>query len=148
MSTYTQILYQVVFSPKDRAPVLIKANRERLFSYLGGVINKHKSIPIRINGVEDHLHIIMYLHPSTALADLIKDMKIASSIMIKENNLFPGFKGWQAGYSAFTYAAEALDNLTRYVERQEEHHKRKTFREEIVQLLSEHKVEYDERYLP
>ena len=97
--------------------------------------------------MEDHLHIVTHLHPAVALADLVKDINVASSAYIKTQRLFEHFDGWQDGYAAFTYSIEAKDNLIEYVKNQEEHHKTKTFREELVELLKEHGVEYDEKYL-
>lgn len=147
MSTYTQTLYQIVFSTKHRQPTLAKEGREALFKFIWGILKNKRCHLYRINGVEDHLHIVTSLHPSVALADLVKDIKLASSDHIKETVLFPDFGGWQDGYGAFTYAFSAKDNLIRYVKNQEEHHKKKTFREELIELLKEHGVEFDEQYL-
>jgi len=107
MPSYTQILYQIIFSTKNREKVLHKKNRHELFNYIWGVIKNKKSHLYRINGVDDHLHILTHLHPTIALADLIKDIKVSSTLMIKTNNLFPKFKGWQIGYGAFTYSIDA-----------------------------------------
>jgi len=101
----------------------------------------------QINGVEDHLHILSDLNPSIALSDLIKDIKISSNKFIKEQNLFPEFIGWQDGYNAFTYSYNAVPNLVRYIQNQEEHHKKATYIEEIKRLLKEHGIDYDEKYL-
>ncbi len=147
MSTYTQILYQIVFSTKKRERTLTKENRPELFKYIWGILKNKKCHLYRLNGVEDHLHIVTHLHPSVALADLIKDIKIASSDYIKGRRLFEHFGGWQDGYAAFTYSIEAKNNLIEYVINQEEHHKKKTFREELIDLLKEHRVEFDEKYL-
>ncbi|MFM9950726.1 MAG: IS200/IS605 family transposase [Saprospiraceae bacterium] len=147
MSTYTQILYQIVFSTKSRKKTLHKDNREALFRYIWGVFKNKKCHLYQINGVEDHIHIVTHIHPTVALADLIKDIKIASSGFIKEQGLFPGFDNWQDGYAAFTYSIEAKDNLIEYVKNQEAHHKNKTFREELIELLQEHGIEFDEKYL-
>lgn len=147
MGTYTQILYQVVFSPKHRAPVLKKENRGALFKYLYGILKNRKCHVLRINGVEDHIHLVFSLHPSVALADVVKEMKVASSKFIKEENLFPGFTGWQIGYSAFTYSIEAKDQLVKYVMNQEEHHKLKSYKQELIELLLEHEIEWEEKYL-
>ncbi len=101
----------------------------------------------RINGVEDHLHIVTHLHPSVALAGLIKDIKIASSLFIKEQSLFPDFVSWQEGYGAFTYSIKEKDRLINYVKNQEEHHKKSSYKEEFIALLNEHGVAFDEKYL-
>ncbi len=147
MSTYTQILYQLVFSTKQREQTLDKENRPELFKYIWGVLNKSNCHLYRINGVEDHLHIITDLHPSVALADLIKNIKLASSGFIKNNKVFRNFNGWQDGYGAFTYSIKEKDRLIDYVKNQEEHHKVISFRDEYKNLLEEHEIEFDEKYL-
>ena len=147
MSTYTQILYQIVFSTKKRERTLIKDNRADLFRYMWGILENKKCHLYRINGVEDHLHIITHLHPTVALSNLIKDIKVASSIHIKKEGLFPNFNGWQDGYGAFTYSIKAKDHLIEYVKNQEEHHKKYTYQEELRALLIEHGIEFDEKYL-
>jgi REP element-mobilizing transposase RayT len=100
-----------------------------------------------INGVEDHIHIISDIHPAVSLASVVKDIKLASSSLIKSENLFEGFGGWQAGYGAFTYSLEAKQNLIAYVKNQEEHHRKVTYVDEYIKMLHEHGVEFDERYL-
>ena len=148
MSTYTQILYQIVFSTKKRERTLTtKENRTELFKCMWGVLKNKKCHLYRMNGVEDHIHIVTHVHPSVASASLIKDLKLASSGHIKKTNLFPYFSGWQEGYGAFTYSIKEKDNLIEYVKNQEEHHKTKTYREELIELLQEHGIEFDEKYL-
>ena len=147
MSTYTQILYQIVFSTKNREHTLTKPGREELFSYISGVLKNKNCHMYQIGGVADHLHIITHLHPSIALASLVKDIKLASSEHIKTNRIFPLFNGWQVGYSAFTYSFDAKANLVGYVKNQEEHHQANSYKEELVRLLEEFSIEYDEKYL-
>ena len=147
MSTYTQILYQIVFGTKHRERTLIKRDRTELFKYIAGLLKEKDCHLYRINGVEDHLHILTHLHPSVALADLVKDIKLASTFHIKKKLLFPNFGGWQDGYGAFTYSIQAKNNLIEYIKNQEEHHRIKSFEEEYIQLLEEHHIEFDEKYL-
>lgn len=147
MSTYTQILYHIVFSTKNRAPVLAVENRKELYRYIWGILSQKKCHLYRIGGVEDHLHIIMHLHPEIALSQLIKDIKIASSKHIKKNGLFDHFGSWQQGYGAFTHSYKEKDKLINYVKNQEDHHKIKTFKEEYVELLLENKIEFKNEYL-
>jgi REP element-mobilizing transposase RayT len=147
MSTYTQILYQIVFCTRNRKNSLIKENRHELFKYVHGILVKKKCHLYRINGVSDHIHLVTHIHPTISLAVLVKDIKLASTSYIKDQFLFPGFDGWQDGYGAFTYSIDARDNLIEYVKNQEDHHRVKTYREEYVQLLNEHGIEYDEKYL-
>ena len=147
MSTYTQILYQIVFGTKYREKVLLKDGRDELFKYITGLIKNKNCHLYIINGVEDHIHIVTHLHPTVSLSSLVKDIKLASSIYIKENNLFKDFINWQEGYGAFTYSSKEKDRLIEYVKNQEEHHRKKSFREEYVKLLGEHGIEFDEKYL-
>ena len=97
----------------------------------------------RINGVEDHLHIATHIHPSIALSSLVKDVKLASSDYLKENRIFNKFRGWQDGYGAFTYSIIEKNRVIEYIKNQEEHHKKKTFKEEYIELLEEHGIEFD-----
>lgn len=147
MSTYTQIIYQIVFSTKYRKPVLIKENREKLFKDIWGILKNKKCHLYQINGVDDHLHIVTHLHPSVSLSNLVKDIKLGSNSYIKEHQLFPRFKSWQEGYAAFTYTIKEKNRLIQYVQQQEEHHKKMTFKEELIALLNEHEVSFDEKYL-
>ena len=147
MSTYTQILYQIVFGTKYREKVIIKEGRDELFKYITGLIKNKNCHLYIINGVEDHIHIVTHLHPTVSLSSLVKDIKLASSIYIKEKNLFKDFINWQEGYGAFTYSIKEKDRLIEYVKNQEEHHRKKSFREEYVKLLGEHGIEFDEKYL-
>ena len=146
MSTYTQIMYQIVFSTKHRTKCL-NNNREQLFKYISGILKKKNCHLYQIGGVSDHIHIVTHLHPSIALGYLVKDIKIASSKFIKSQDLFPQFSNWQEGYAAFTYSIDAKDNLIKYVLNQEAHHKGQTFIEELQELLKQHNVEYNEKYL-
>jgi len=147
MSTYGHALYQLVFCTKHREKSLIKKDREMLFRYIWGLLNNKKCHLYQIGGVEDHIHIIVDVHPANSISDLIKDIKLSGTEFIKANNLFPQFKGWQTGYAYFTYSNEARANLIGYVKNQESHHHKKTFKEELIELLHEHGVEFDERYL-
>lgn len=147
MGTYTQSVHQIVFATKNRQPCLLKENRPALFQYIWGVIKNDNCHLYRINGVEDHLHIVTHIHPSVSVANLVKDIKVGSSLFIKEKGLFPEFNGWQDGYGAFTYAYKDKDVVIDYVKKQEEHHATKTFKEEYIALLMEHGVEFEEKYL-
>ena len=147
MRTYTQIMYHIVFGTKYREAILVKENRQELFNYIWGILKKKKCHLYRINGVEDHLHIALHIHPSVALASLVKDIKLASSDFIKEKNLFPKFDSWQDGYGAFTHSYRDKNTLIEYVKNQEEHHRTKTYREELIELFREHGIEFDEKYL-
>ena len=147
MSTYTQILYQIVFSTKNREHTLLKINRDELYKYIWGVLKNKNCHLYRIGGITDHIHLVIGLHPAIPLASLIKDIKLASSDHIKALQLFPEFNGWQVGYGGFTYSFKDKDKLIEYVKNQEEHHATKSYLEELKELLKEHGIEYDEKYL-
>lgn len=147
MARYSQILYQVVFSTKHRQSTLLKANRIDLYKYIWGILNEKKCFLYRMGGIEDHIHIVFSLHPSVALADLVRDIKINSANFIKEKGFFPDFEGWQEGYGAFTYSIEAKEALIEYVKNQEEHHKTISSKDEFRTMLKDFGIEFDEKYL-
>jgi len=147
MSTYTQILYQLVFSTYKRERTLTKENRNELFQYIYGILKNKNCQLYYLNGVEDHIHIVTHIHPSIALANLVKDIKLATSSFITDKKLFANFNGWQNGYGAFTYSINEKERIIKYVKNQEEHHKIKSFKEEYIELLKENGVEFEEKYL-
>lgn len=147
MSTHTQIVYQIVFSTKNREKCLLKPSREEVFSYMRGVLWNKKCHPYIINGVEDHVHILTHLHPTISLSSLVKEVKVASHAFIKDNHLIPSFNRWAIGYGAFTYSKDALPNLIRYIKNQEAHHRAESFESEYRKVLEENGVEFDERFL-
>ncbi|MES2778958.1 MAG: IS200/IS605 family transposase [Bacteroidota bacterium] len=146
MSTYTQIIYQIVFGTKYREKTLEKRNRDELFKYITGLLQKKQCHVYQIGGVEDHIHILTHLHPTVALSSLVKDIKMASTDYIKRENLFPQFQGWQNGYGAFTYSIREKDRLIEYIKGQEQHHHKRSSKEEYMLMLKEEAVEYDEKY--
>ena len=147
MSTYTQILYHIIFSTKQREPVLEHKNRPELFKYIWGIFNNKLCHLYRIGGFTDHIHIASHIHPSVSLATLVKDLKVASSTYIKENHMFEKFRAWQIGYAAFTYSYKDKDQLIEYIKNQEIHHQKISFQEELIKLLQKHGIEFDEKYL-
>ena len=147
MSTFTQILYHIVFATKDRQRVLRPERRQELYKYLWGVIRNKDCHLYRIGGVEDHVHILTSLHPRVSLADLVKTIKVSTSMWIKEQRVFPEFESWQEGYSAFTHSIQEKDALVKYIKGQEEHHRVRTFKEELTELLKQAGVAYEEKCL-
>jgi REP element-mobilizing transposase RayT len=147
MSSHRQTLYHIVFGTKNRKPALPDECCEDLYKYIWGVIKKHNCRLYRINGVIDHLHILSDLHPTIALADYIKNIKVSSSIWMKESSKFPDFEGWQEGYGSFTYSIREKDVLIEYIKNQKVHHKTESFYDEFRKLLLENEVKFDERYV-
>jgi putative transposase len=148
MSTYTQILYQIVFASWNHENTMAQEGQQDLYKYIAGVLKNKNCHTYRINGIEDHIHIVTHIHPSISLAALVKDIKLASSSWIKVTGTFRNFNGWQEGYGAFTYSIKEKDRLIEYVKQQKEHHKTQSFREEYMDLLAEHGIQCDEKYLP
>ncbi len=136
-----------MFSTKNRERTLSKNNRDQLFKYISGLLNNKKCHLYVIGGVEDHIHILTHLHPSVSLSSLVKDIKISSSEYIKQSHLITNFNGWQEGYGAFTYSIKEKQILIDYILNQEQHHFKKTFKNEYFDLLTEHGVLFDEKYL-
>jgi len=147
MSTYTQIYYHLVWSVKDRTPALTDAHREHLLRYITGILKHMDCHLYRINGTSDHLHIFTSLHPSVALADLIREIKIGSSKWMKGSGNFPIFTHWQDGYGAFTVSHSNRDAVIEYIKNQGEHHRKLTFADELQALLEKAGIPYNPRFL-
>ncbi|MDX9817066.1 MAG: IS200/IS605 family transposase [Smithellaceae bacterium] len=135
MGSFRQLLYHIIFSPAKRGRVLKGKKRIDLYSYISTIVNNKHCRLHAINGMEDHLHMLVEIRPDIAVSDLIKDIKIASSIFIKKNDLFPGFQGWQSGYAIFTISYGMKENVKRYIENQQQHHCRVPFYEEYSRLI-------------
>jgi putative transposase len=129
-------------------PTIKQDNAGQLYAYISGVIKHKNSHLYRINGVENHLHILTDLHPSIALADFMKEIKVASSIWMKGGALFPAFVGWSEGYGSFTCSYMDKERLIDYIKNQKEHHRENTFEKEYRILLLESGVKIDERFFP
>jgi len=146
MSAYRQILYHIVFRTKESEKTLHQEHQADLFQYIWGIIKNKNCVLFRINGMEDHIHILCDLHPSIALADFIREIKISSSKWIKASGFFPYFKGWGVKYCALTYSYKERDIVINYIKNQQEHHKKESFQDEIKRLLKEHGIEMDEKW--
>ena len=147
MSTYTQLLYHIVFSTYQRTQSLSENGRPELFALIFGLLKNKNCHLYRINGMEDHLHIFTHIHPTIPVSSLIKDIKLASSDMIKRNRLFDHFEGWQKGYGAFSVNYSSKDKLIEYIKSQQEHHQKIDFIQEYKRILEENGIRFDEKYL-
>jgi REP element-mobilizing transposase RayT len=145
--TYTDILLHVVFSTKDRRPTISPNVRPRLFPFMAGILKEAETFPLLINGPSDHVHILLAIPARLSLADVIRELKSVSSLWIHktfpEEHLF----GWQTGYAAFSVSHSNRDIVQKYIATQEEHHRTVSFKEEFLQLLRRHEIEFDERYV-
>jgi putative transposase len=148
MSTYTQILYQIVFGSKNYTEFLNSENKDLLFRYIVGVLRKRECHPYQVGGYGNHVHIITHLSTTISLSNLVRDVKKAShEMMVMDKNLFTGFPGWQVGYGAFTYNISMKPVLIKYVQDQEEHHRKVSFKKELTELLDKNMIPFKEELL-
>ena len=143
--SYVQLLYHVVIRTKSSLPVLSLEHSDELYRYIWGIIKNKNSVLYRINGVEDHVHILLSLHPTIALSDFMREMKAETSKMLKRTTGFERFTAWGEGYAALTYSLRDKNMIINYIKNQREHHKKTTFRDEYVAFLKEMELELDER---
>jgi putative transposase len=148
MSSYRQLLYHIVFRTKDSLPTIKQDNTDQLFAYITGIIKNKNSHLHRINGVENHLHVLTDVHPSIALADFMREIKASTSSWMKSSGLFPAFNGWAEGYGSLTCSYKDKVRLIDYIKNQQEHHRKEPFEDEYRNLLKESGIEIDERYFP
>ncbi len=145
-NTYTQIHLQLVFAVKYRRALIQKSWKEELYKYMTGIFRNHEHQVLAINGVEDHIHILIGYRPAHPLPLLMQELKQASALWVNETQRLPVKFSWQHGYGCFSYMKRDIPMIKRYIARQEEHHRKKAFREEYVALLEEFEVSYDTRY--
>ncbi len=145
-STYVSLYYHIVFSTKSRRASIRELWQERLYCYLGGILRGLNGVSEGFGGTEDHIHILASLRAAHCLADVVRDLKSCSSKWVHEvigNPLF----GWQDGYGSFTVGKSQIEEVRQYIRNQKEHHRKKTFQEEFLDLLRENCIDYDERFL-
>jgi REP element-mobilizing transposase RayT len=145
--TFTHLLTHIVFSTKDRAPLLDAELKSRLFAYIGGIIRELDGQIMLINGPTDHVHILTTFPARTSLSDFMRDLKANSSGWVHKEFPTRGYFAWQTGYGAFAVSHSNLESVKEYIRNQEEHHRKLTFKEEFETFLRRHEIEYDERYL-
>jgi putative transposase len=146
-NTYSQIYIHIVFAVEGRQSLIEPAHNDELQKYITGIVSGQKQKLIAINNMPDHVHMFVGLRADIALSDLVRDIKAGSSGFINRQAWVRGRFGWQEGFGAFSYSRSQLDTVVRYIQQQQNHHARKTFREEYVELLKKFGVDYDERYL-
>jgi putative transposase len=145
--TYSQIYIQYVFAVKGKQNLLKKPWRDEVFKYISGIIKAKNQKPIIVNGVEDHVHVFVGLKPSMCISDLVRDIKNNSSKFINEQKFLSVKFSWQEGYGVFSYSHSHIDSVYNYIANQEEHHKKRTFKEEYLDFLEKFQVEHNEKYL-
>jgi putative transposase len=145
--TFSNLLLHIVFSTKHRAPLITPGLRPRLYKFMGGIIRDEKGVLMEIGGVADHVHLLARWRPDESVAYLLRNVKARSSKWVNDNRLSPTRFQWQQGYSVFSVSRSQKDRVAAYIGKQEEHHKRFTYRQELLRMLKDHDVEFDERYV-
>lgn len=145
--TFSQLYIQIVFAVKGRENLIGKEWKDDLHKYISGIIKGKEQKPIIVNGVGDHIHAFIGLRPSMAISDLVRDVKNNSSNFINDHQLVKGKFSWQEGYGAFSYGHSQIEQVYNYILNQEQHHKKKTFKEEYIDFLNKFQVGFDEKYL-
>ena len=145
--TYAKHLYHCIFSTKDRRGCIDPPIRERLYGYIGGILRQRGGRLVKTGGTCDHVHLLIELGSAISIADAMRLVKANSSKWMHQNFPENARFDWQTGYAAFTVSSSAVDNVVRYIERQEEHHRTTTFADELAEFLNRHKIEYDEHYV-
>ena len=146
-NTYTQIHIHFVFAPKHRAALIRPEWEEELFKYIAGIVRNNKSKLICINGMPDHVHLLVGFHTTQSIADFMQDVKAASSKWINDRRLTRGKFEWQTGYGAFSYSKSQIPSVAKYIENQKAHHQRNSLLKEYKLMMEKHQVEHDDSYL-
>jgi len=146
-NTYTQIYIQIVFAVKGRQNLIPKENREELHKFITGIVSNRNQKLFAVFAMPDHVHILVSISPTITISDLVRDIKAGSSKLINEKEWMNGKFNWQEGYGAFSYSKSSIDSVVKYILNQEEHHKKKTFKEEYLDFMGKFEIKYDPEYL-
>lgn len=146
-NTYTQIHIQIVFAVNNRESLIKKEWKNELYKYITGIIQNHNHKMIQINGMPDHIHILIGMRPTQALSELVKVIKGDSSKWINQKNYLKNKFSWQAGFGAFSYAKTQVSQVASYIQNQEHHHKTTSFKDEYIDLLTSFEIDYDKQFI-
>lgn len=146
-NTYTQIFIHLVFAVKYRDATLDKSWRQELYQYIIGLIDKRGHKVYAIGGIYDHIHILISMSPAQSLSELVMEVKRASTLWIKDKGYVRTRFAWQEGFGAFSYGKSQISNVANYIQRQEEHHLKHTFKDEYAEFLKIFDIEYDDKYV-
>jgi len=146
-NTYTQIHLQLIFAVQNRISIISNSWEDRLYMYITGIIQNHQHKVLAINGMLDHIHILIGMRPNQSISDLLQDVKGDSSRWINENKLTDGKFSWQEGFGAFSYSKSQVSTVANYIEKQKQHHRIDSFINEYKGILLEFEVGFNERYL-
>ena len=145
--SYVNLIYHIVFSTKDREPLITGEHESKIHQYIGAMINKRGGIALAINGMEDHLHVLAKLRQDKSLSDVIRDLKAGASGWM--HDVFPSLEdfAWQKGYGAFTVSQSQIGEVRDYIANQKIRHQKRSFKQEFTRMLIANEIEFDERYL-
>ena len=146
-NTYTQIHIHAIFSVQNRMSLIHKQWQDELYKYISGIIDKNGHKVMQIGGMPDHVHVLLGMRPAQSLSDLMQAIKGGSSFWINQKQLVMGKFEWQDGYGAFSYGKSQINDVIKYIQQQEVHHKKRTFADEYLELLKLFEVKFDERYI-
>ncbi|MFL5753139.1 MAG: IS200/IS605 family transposase [Bacteroidia bacterium] len=146
-NTYTQFFYHLVFAVKGRENLIHISWKDDLYKYISGIIEKQGQKLYILNGMPDHIHLLISCKPTVKFSDLVKEVKEHSTKYINQNKLVKGKFSWQEGYGAFTVSFGNVNAVLNYIKNQEEHHNKKTFREEYIGFLEEQQIVYNEKFI-
>jgi putative transposase len=146
-NTYSQIYIQVVFAVQGRESLIDSRNQEEIYKYITGIVRNKDQKLIVINGMSDHLHLLIGLKPDIALSDLIRDIKASSSKFINDKKWVKGKFRWQEGFGAFSYGHSQLDAVVRYIQKQQQHHESRSFKSEYFALLRRFDIAFQDKYV-
>ncbi len=145
--SFTQIYIQLIFSPKGRACLISNDIKTELYKYINSTIKNLGHKALNINGMPDHIHLLVGLNPKQSLSDLVRDTKRSSSLFLNDRKWFPGKFQWQEGYGGFSYGKSQLKDIHDYINNQEYHHKKKSFKEEYTSFLEKYEIKFDKQFL-
>jgi putative transposase len=146
-NTYTQIYIHIVFSVSNRTHLIDTENKSEIEKYIAGHLKNKKHKLLAINCMPDHIHIFIGLNPDISISNLVRELKISSANFINDKKFIKGIFSWQTGYGAFSYSRSSIDNVIKYVQDQEKHHKKKSFQEEYLNFLEKFNIPYDKKYV-
>ncbi len=144
--SYTQLLYHIVLRTKKSQKTLSLDHSEALYKYIWGIINRKDCLLYRINGMEDHIHLLVSIHPTIAVADFVRDLKRSTSMMLKMEKGFEKFKGWGSGYCSLSYSMRDKEMISNYIKNQREHHQKISFQKEFENFVKEAGLDFDPRF--
>jgi putative transposase len=145
--SFTNLVYHIVFSTKNRQPLISDEIRALLYAYIGGIVRGQRGLLLEIGGMPDHVHLLARFRSDASVAEMVRLIKANSSKWMNERTEEPGLFQWQTGYGAFSVSESRVPTVRAYIQNQREHHARVSLRDELITLLKRHRIEFDERYL-